>query len=261
MYIGRDDIAYIRESDIIRIRLRELEEQKTEFISIASHQLRTPLAIIRGYIELIESGAYGNIQTELSDVIQKISQKNEELIDLVESLLQIAEIDQDSLVLRKQTCDVLHIIKEATHALQGEMQKNSIELHVDIPDGSLYVDIDKDAFSIACTNILENAIKYAPQTQITLRVDITQTHIEIECIDKGIGFEIDEAKYIFSKFYRAKGARNAAVKGTGLGLYIARSIVELHGGYIHAKSPGVGAGSTFTIYLPIKNTEYNLYSN
>lgn len=243
--------------------IAELDEQKTEFVSIASHQLRTPLAIIRGYMELLESGAYGDASQDINLVLKDVNTANERLIELVDSLLHIAEIDQGRLHLQFQNTNLIQIIQSVYYELLPVAEKKKITLVWNGEVSSINLYIDEEKIRMVLFNLLENAIKYSDEGNVHIHIDHNPDAIVISIEDEGRGFSIEESDYIFQKFYRSAGARNMDISGSGLGLYIAKQIVEAHNGTIQVESKGIGNGSRFLINLPLErgyNAVYDMYS-
>ena len=234
-------------------RLQELDKQKTEFLSIASHQLRTPLSILKGYIELIKDGGYGKVTKETVQILKNMDDSNEHLIKLVDDFLNISRIEQGRTKYNFADFDLTHLIDGIIFELKkrGEDKGLGIEW------------LEKDPFKIVgdeekirhvIFNFVDNAIKYTEKGIIKVTVEETDGGIKVAVNDHGFGFEkVDEANF-FQKFYRGENVKGTNVTGTGLGLYVCRKFIEAHGGKVWAHSPGLGQGSEFGFWLPSKPT-------
>jgi signal transduction histidine kinase len=234
------------------IRLRELDELKTEFMSIASHQLRTPLSVIKGYISLIEDGAYGNINKKTGGILQKMYESNEHLIKLVDEFLNITRMEQGRLKYSFVKTDLSKLIQNAARELRVKIRGRQLSLvfHNNLKERT---DILLDAEKIyqVIYNFFDNAIKYTSKGSVDVFLEQEHSGLAVRVRDTGVGFDGDDGANFFQKFYRGKNVRNVeAVTGTGLGLYVARKFVEAHSGKIWARSKGVGKGSEFGFWLP-----------
>lgn len=229
----------------------DLEKKATEFISFASHQLRTPLGSIRWNLEMLLSGEYGQIPKNIKDILTQIYKSDLWMIDLVNDLLSVSRIDQGRVFDEPKPTDITQLIKAVASEIQVEAQKRSLvgELHFDkkpIPK----ITIDAKRFREVIHNLLTNAIKYNKEKgRITVAVKKGDNGIYISVSDTGVGISEHDRKHIFSKYFRAGNATRMTNEGTGLGLYIVKSYVQDWGGKISYEST-VGKGTTFTIQLP-----------
>jgi signal transduction histidine kinase len=243
-------------------QLRKLDNAKSEFISIASHQLRTPLTSIKGYTSLIMEGTYGKILPKVHDALNKIYLSNERLIDLVENLLSISRIESGRMEYKFQECQIEDTLKELmdTFALTARSRKMSLELK--LPEAPLpKINMDSGKIREVISNLMDNALKYTKRGGVSVRAELTTNNmqqttndnrvIRITIADTGIGIPKEELPYLFSKFSRGKDTSRLHVGGTGLGLYVGKSMVEAHHGKIWAESDGQDKGSRFIVELPV----------
>ena len=231
-------------------RLKELDELKTEFLSIASHQLRTPLSIIKGYSELLEDGAYGKTTKKMQEVLHNIDQSNEQLIKLVDEFLNISRIEQERTQYTFAKTDMSVLTNAVVTELKAKASTKGItlkkDMHANVPE--IVADADKVRHGVY--NFVDNAIKYSPaDTTITITVRKERQGVCVEVVDKGVGMSKKDIKNLFQKFYRSPDVMRD-FQGTGLGLYVVRKFIEAHGGRVWANSPGRGKGSTFGLFLP-----------
>ena len=244
--------ATIREIEMRR-EVERLSNAKSEFISIASHQLRTPLTAVKGYISMILEGTYGQLAEKQARPLENVYKSNERLIKLVNDLLSVSRIESGKLKLEPQKTSIEEIISNVVEELKIEAKKKNIYLNWEKPHKPLpkiLIDIDKTRQVIL--NIVDNAIKYTKQGGVTVSTKIQDSRLKIQVKDTGEGMTEKEISYLFESFSRGKAGTHLYSEGAGLGLYIARKFVEMHQGKIWAESKGKDKGSTFYIELPIK---------
>jgi signal transduction histidine kinase len=233
-------------------RLRELDRQKTEFVSIASHQLRAPVAAIRGYASMIEDGTYGKVPKTLVEPMGRVSESGRRLALMIDDFLNVSRIEQGRMVYDMKRLDLVSLVDTVYQEQRLSAEKKNLTCTFVSQTNALWVTGDEGKLKQIISNIVDNAIKYTKVGGVTVTVRGIDSHrsalVEIE--DTGIGIVPQEQEQLFHKFKRATNANEANVYGTGLGLYIAKEIVRGHNGWIHVSSPGVGKGSKFSIELP-----------
>jgi signal transduction histidine kinase len=233
--------------------LTQVEELKTNFLSMMSHDLKTPIARIQGMAETVlrEKGALSANQKE---ALRTIMGSSDELGQFIGSILDLSRIESKEVKLQKTSRDVNSILKEVIAKYQFNANEKNITLVPKLdPLFSLKMDVDliRQVFS----NLIENAIKYSPpNTNVIISSKEEGDQIKVAVTDSGPGIPQDEVDNIFLKFYRSKSAKASPIKGSGLGLYLAKYFVELHGGEINVQTPSNGGppnGSTFVVQLPV----------
>lgn len=252
-------------------KLRALDNAKSEFISIASHQLRTPLTAIKGFISLLTEGTYGDIPKNQMDVLSKIYISNERLITLVEDLLNISRIESGRMEFRFEPCQLADLCKELLDTFSFRIKNAGLYIDFKTSGQPLpEVFVDSSKIREVLSNLIDNAIKYTTKGGITVRLErIFPGDSVLEKInekgaarvivsDTGMGVPAEEMPYLFSKFSRGKDTNRLSVGGTGLGLYVGRSMVEANGGKIWVESEGAGKGSRFIVELPVEQNAENL---
>lgn len=233
--------------------LQELSDAKSEFVSIASHQLRTPLSIVKGFISLLKEGSFGSVTPKQTEILNKVFTTNEGMIRLVNDLLDVSRAEQGKLTYKFEKIDISDIIDAVAGDLTPSAKERNLTISWERPTKAIYVDADTDKIRNVIMNLLDNAIKYTEIGGISINVSQEGTSsdsVTIYMKDSGIGIGKDETENIFERFRRAEGGERVNATGTGLGLYIAKRIIEDHGGKITAESEGRGKGSTFIIQLP-----------
>jgi signal transduction histidine kinase len=236
-------------------RLEELDKQKSEFISIASHQLRTPLTAIRGYISLALEGSYGAIKgTPIEDIMQKMYTIDLRLSQLVEDLLNVSKIEAGRIQYKWESIALEMIAQELYDMFTVLAEKKGLKLHLVKPDTALpMMQLDMNKIKELLSNLIDNAIKYTEKGSVTIKVEQEGTLVRVIIQDTGIGISKEDADKLFGKFIRTETTQKMDSSGSGLGLFIGRTFVEGHGGRVYATSEGVGMGSSFIVELPLVN--------
>ena len=239
-------------------RLRVIDQQKTEFVSVASHQLRSPIAAIKGYSSMILEGSFGDIPDHLKEPLNRILESGNRIAIMVDDFLNVTRIEQGRMVYAMKRHDVRTLVKSVVDELQVVAENKGLAFeYAEQQSEPLCVNADEGKLKQIFSNLIDNAIKYTREGWIRVEVQQLPEHktIVVNISDSGIGIAPEEQAALFQKFNRASNANDASVYGTGLGLYIAREIMKAHNGWIHVSSPGVGLGSTFTDELPVATDE------
>ncbi len=236
-------------------RLEELDKQKSEFISIASHQLRTPLTAIRGYISLALEGAYGKVKgTPIEDIMNKMYTIDLRLSQLVEDLLNVSKIEAGKVQYKWESVTLDPIVSELYDMFAVLAEKKGLKLHMIKPETQLPVmKLDINKIKEILSNLIDNAIKYTEKGSVTIRVEQDATVARVVIEDTGIGISKEDALRLFGKFIRTETTQKMDAGGSGLGLFVGKTFVEGHGGRVYATSEGVGKGSSFIVELPLIN--------
>jgi signal transduction histidine kinase len=236
-------------------KLREMDNTKTEFISIASHQLRTPLTSIKGYVSLILEGSYGVFPETLRGALNNIYTSTERLIALVEDLLDVSRIESGRMVFDYSTFQIEDACKEIASSFSIKAGNKNLELKLELPEKTLSeVMTDRARLVEVISNLVDNAVKYTDHGGITMRVREKETKMQVEISDTGIGVPKTEIPYLFAKFSRGKDISRLNASGSGLGLHYAKKVIEALKGTVWVESEGEGKGSKFVVEFPIKNS-------
>jgi signal transduction histidine kinase len=232
--------------------LKALDRAKSEFVSIASHQLRTPLSAIKGYISMILEDSYGKLVDRVKTPLENVYKSNERLINLVNDLLCISRIESGKIELELEKSSIEEIVTGVVDDLKITAEKKKLYLKLERPTKLLpKIMLDKDKMRQAILNLVDNAIKYTQKGGITINIKIIDSKFQILIKDTGGGMSKEDLVKLFESFSRGIVGSQSYTEGTGLGLYIAKKFVEMHNGKIWAESPGLNKGSTFYIELPI----------
>ncbi|NCU41682.1 MAG: HAMP domain-containing histidine kinase [Candidatus Moranbacteria bacterium] len=235
-------------------KLKSLDRAKSEFISIASHQLRTPLTAIKGFISLILEGSYGDIDGSIRSALNKVYLSNERLIRLVEDLLSISRIESGRLEYKFRRWKLEDLVEDVADMFRLRARDAGLDFQVIAPREPIAeVYIDGDKIREVISNLIDNAIKYTKKGFVQVSVsqrDAEYVHVIIK--DSGVGVLAEDIPHLFEKFSRGKDTDQLHANGTGLGLYVGKQIVEAHGGKIHIFSGGENKGSTFILELSLR---------
>ncbi len=231
-------------------KLAQANKMKTEFVSIASHQLRTPLSAIRWTLNLIDDGRISN-PTDMATYLTIVKENNERMIRLVNDLLDVSRIEMGRLTFFPKQTNIYVLIEKIVKASAPFAQANNVTLSLEAPETLPNVLTDPEKISITLQNLIDNAIKYTKEKgEVKVSLETDNKFVKIAIKDKGVGIPASQQKHIFKKFFRSDNVMKNQTIGTGLGLFIARSIVEGHRGKIWFESKE-GEGTTFYLTLPI----------
>ncbi|MEK7535883.1 MAG: ATP-binding protein [Patescibacteria group bacterium] len=237
-----------QELGVANDKLRELDRQKSEFLSIASHQLRSPLTAIKGYSSMILEGSFGAIEAKMREAIERIYLSSERLVIIIEDFLNVSRIEQGRMQYDFSTVN----LEELTDGVIKELEPNITRAKLKISfnkksEGPFFTQADFGKVRQMVTNIIDNAVKYTPEGGITVSIEHNKEKrtILISIADTGIGIAPDVLPTLFQKFTRAKGANTVNTQGTGLGLYVVKKLMKAHKGNVWVDSLGIGKGSTF----------------
>ncbi|HEX8408614.1 MAG TPA: ATP-binding protein [Thermoanaerobaculia bacterium] len=229
--------------------LQELDRKKDEFLSVASHELRTPLTTIKGYTQLLAQTVNDLLPEERATYINAVLGEIERMMGLISELLDVSRIETNRLQIHPQSIRWLEFIHTRVSAFQ--VQHPNRKLRTAVSSDETIVVADPDRMRQVVDNLLSNALKYSAEgTDIDLSVQVEDGHMLTSVSDHGIGIPRDEIPQLFERFHRARNVSSRYYGGLGLGLYIARAIIEAHGGSISVQSVE-GEGSTFTMKLPV----------
>jgi len=233
-------------------RLRKLERQKSEFVSIASHQLRTPLTVIKGYTSMLLEGSFGALSEDAKKTTEKMFNASQRLVALVEDLLTISRIERGKIQYNFEKVDLSNIVKDAIKSKHADFEEKKLNITFQKEDSSspYFVLGDYAKLKQAIGNVFNNAIVYTPRgfVRVWLSRDEGLGIVRLSVSDTGIGMKAEQAKLLFSG-NKDKDPAEAAVL-SGIGTYIVGQIIGAHDGRVWADSPGVGGGTTVFIELP-----------
>lgn len=250
-------------------RLLELDKLKDEFVSLASHELRTPMVSIRNYIWMVLNGKGGKVNPKQREYLRRAYDSTSRLSRLVNSMLNLSRIESGRVILSVQQIDIRKVIRDVITeigvradqvgiklALRQQVQSVKTGESVQLPT----VLVDTDKIKEVLVNLIGNSLKFTPAGgTITISLAVERDYVWVRIVDTGVGLDKDQIPKLFQKFsmLRESYSTNATMaQGTGLGLYICKSIIELHGGKIWVESKGRGKGSSFTFTIPRYSEEH-----
>jgi two-component system CheB/CheR fusion protein len=234
-----------------RDQLKGLNDAKDEFIALASHQLRTPATAVKQYVGMLTQGYVGKLSVDQMSMLNLAYENNERQLEIIEDLLRVAKVDAGKVDLEKSSCDVVRQI-EVVIREQAILFKNrgqSVVLHK--PRKQVMAHIDSKLMLMVLENLLDNAGKYSPAgEQVTIDVEQNDMNTIVSIKDHGVGISESDREKLFKKFSRIDNPLSGSVKGTGLGLYWVKKVIDLHQGIIEVISK-LNEGSTFIVKVPL----------
>jgi two-component system phosphate regulon sensor histidine kinase PhoR len=233
--------------------LRRLEGVRRDFVANVSHELKTPLTVIRGIVETLLDDEDIEAATRVR-FLQKANVQTERISSIVTDLLRLVRLESEGAGGERETLDLREPVQASVRSLQPSADDKRIELRVDVSPDELLVDGDRNALRLIVDNILDNAVKYTSAGHVSVRLSRDADRALLEIADTGVGIAAVEQERIFERFYRVDKARSRELGGTGLGLSIVRNAVHAHGGVVQCVSE-LGRGSTFRVWIPLAGLE------
>ncbi|MEA1929376.1 MAG: ATP-binding protein [Patescibacteria group bacterium] len=244
---------------VLNEKLHEIDKQKTEFVSIASHQLRSPLTAIKGYSSMLLEGSFGNMEEKVKGAVSVVFESSQKLVSVIEDFLNVTRIELGSMKYNMADFDFRQMTERVVKELQMTAWRDRQEINLNIGEGDYKMNGDEGKLTQVIHNLVDNAIKYSEEGPIEVNLsrvttnpagaNETKSHFRLAIKDKGVGLAPEAIKRLFQKFGRGEHAGDVNAGGTGLGLFIAKQIVEAHNGRLWAESEGLGKGSTFIAEL------------
>jgi PAS domain S-box-containing protein len=234
-------------------REKMVEKMKTEFVSLAAHQLRTPLSAIKWTLRMLLDGDLGKITDEQGELVSKCYQSNERMIGLINDLLDITRIEEGRYIYGMVMSNMEDIIQFVINTYKEGAERKNIKINFKKSEDNIpKVNIDVEKMKLAIQNLIDNAVKYTPSGGVvTVSLKRGKKEVDVEVRDTGMGIPEDQSQRVFSKFFRGANAVRVDTEGSGLGLFLAKNIIEAHGGKIWFES-GEGVGTTFYFNIPLK---------
>lgn len=234
------------------LKLKELDKAKSEFLSIASHQLRTPISALKGYLSMMIDGDFGPVPEKIKKVAKDLFESSSRLARLVNIFLNVSRIESGRLKLEKHPLQITNLIDSVITELSQQASQKNLKISFNRPKRTApLVLADSDKLREVILNLVDNAIKYTPQGSISISLEHDNNFMTFISQDTGIGIDPVEAPNLFRKFVRGSGVAQIHTGGSGLGLFIAQKIIKEHGGAIWAESQGKDKGSTFKFTVPL----------
>lgn len=250
-----DDLNYLSivgaqtASAIEKARFYEEDQLKSEFVSIASHELLTPTAAIEGYLSMILEEKMAKVDPKAEEYLWKVYSSAQRLSKLVKDLLSVSRIEAGRIKIEPKVFDLAEVVQQQIDQLVVRAKEAGLKLEYKKPAKEIKVFADPERVAQAVVNLVGNSIKYTKKGSVTISIVDSAKFSEVQVTDTGIGIKEEDREHLFEKFHRVDSKETAGIIGTGLGLYITKSIIELMGGKIWVKST-VGKGSTFAFSIP-----------
>lgn len=226
-----------------------LERTKTDFLNLASHELRGPLTVLKGYVSTAREGEFGELPAEFAGRLPVVQSQLSRMEMLVEQMLETARLEAGNPEVRREPADLRRIVRNAlpTEVLEG----TDHQVEVEVPDAPVIADVDERRIEQVLHNLVDNALKYSdPPAHVHVRLTAAGGSAQVEVTDQGHGISPEDMDKLFSRFGRLVTDENSHIPGVGLGLFLGRAVARMHGGDLSAES-APGKGSTFTLTLPL----------
>lgn len=233
--------------------LQRLNRFKSLVLSMAAHDLRSPLTVVRGYADLLLKALDRGVAVDREAIVTILSQANRQN-EMITNLLNLDQIDRGQLVVTPIACDFVELVREVIKAVQPMAELNDVALGAELPGSAVMIQADPDRVRQILHNIIGNALKYTPEAgrvQIELQVD--QAAAVLRVADTGPGMTPDQISHLFQAYYRTDDARESQIEGSGLGLFIVKTLIDAQHGQVSVKSE-IDRGTTFTVRLPLAET-------
>lgn len=235
--------------------LKELDKAKDEFISMASHQLRTPLTSVKGYLSMVLEGEAGDITETQRDFLEYAFNGSQRMVGLIADLLNVSRMSAGRFMIETKSVDLAKMVTEEVNQLQPHAKEKGLTLSFTPPETAVpSMELDETKTRQVVMNFVDNAIYYTKAGSITVTLKVVGKRVEVRVADTGIGVPEDARKHLFTKFFRAGNAQATRPDGTGLGLFLAKRVIEDQGGTIIFESTE-GKGSTFGFSFPLKGAK------
>lgn len=239
-------------------QLVELNQAKEDFISIASHQLRTPATGVKQYLGMVVEGFVGDVPPAQLELLKQAYQSNERQLRIISDLLKVAQVDSGKLRVHLSSVDIPALLEDVIDELRGVNEAREQRTKLVVLKPVDHVEMDKDSMRMVFENIIDNASKYSPHgSQIDVKVSQDDALVTVEVQDSGVGISEEDVPRLFQKFVRFDNSVSTKVGGSGLGLYWAKRIIDMHGGRIEYRS-NKPTGSVFSVILPVRQQNSEL---
>jgi signal transduction histidine kinase len=247
--------ALSKNLEVANLRLLELDKQKTEFVSLASHQLRGPITAIKGYASMLNEGDYGALPVAAMEILGRVQKSAHDMAVLIGDYLDVTRIELGKVKFQPERFSMRDLLSEVEKELLPNTPKERVTLEIEEGADPRFVYADRNKVKQVVGNLIDNAVKYTPKGAVKVTLTRNGGYARMEVKDNGVGINKTSLPHLFQKFSRAQNASKSNIKGTGLGLYIAKTIADHHRGRLSAMSEGEGKGSTFIFELPLADEQ------
>ncbi len=242
-------------------QLKAIDERKSDFINIASHQLRTPTTAIKGYTALLLEGDYGEVPPKEREIIERMEGLADQNVKIIADMLNISRIEQNRMKYTFEKVEIAKFILDIIHTLKIKAEGKKLPLDYTFDktlndslttDAKVYAQVDKTLLAQVFENVIDNSVKYTNKGGVNIDIKLEGKKLTFKCKDTGIGIDKESIATLFKKFGRSKNAQASGIEGTGIGLYIAKEIMEKHHGDITITSEGENKGSESVVTLEVE---------
>ena len=235
-------------------RISALEKAKGEFLNLASHELRAPMTVIKGYLTMLDAGSLGEMPPKAASIFPMLVAKSDEITSMLEQMIEASRLEDGRMALRKQRLDIVQLTEDAIRGMEP-LLADKRKIAFDKPPAEVWADVDPDRYQIVVRNLISNAVKYSPAgSDVAVRLAPDSTYAALEVKDQGVGIATEDQARLFTRFGRIENKSTTHVSGTGLGLWLSREIARMHDGDLTVDSE-VGKGSTFKLEIPIDSKD------
>ena len=229
--------------------LEQLNHFKTHLLALTSHQLKTPLGIIRGYSVLLREGFYGELSTKQKEVLAKMEFAAEDLVNLVDNVIDLRKVEEGRIEYQMNRLDFARVARQAGDELGHMASSKGLNLSFEGPDHEIFVNGDAQKLRHVIQNLVDNAVKYTDAGSVKVKVEEQGDQVIFSVADSGVGIPQDVMPFLFQEFVRDERVKQS-IRGSGLGLFVAKTFIDAHKGKIWAESEGERKGSTFKFSIP-----------
>lgn len=233
-------------------QLKKMDKQKSEFINLASHQLRGPVASLKGYSSMILEGSYGPISKKIEGVVTRLSQSSNALALIIDDFLNLSRIERGKIEFNFTEGNLKEVVDSAVEELKQKALDKKLKLTFTAKKGNYILNMDAEKVRQIVSNLIDNSIKYTPKGSIKVHLSEDAGKVLLEVTDTGIGVPPQDMDKLFKKFSRLANANEENIQGTGLGLYLAKEVMNAHNGKIWIESEGQDKGSSFFVEFKTK---------
>lgn len=248
MLLLLNHFRFVQYASLFR-KLKEVDQLKTDFLSVATHELRAPMTVIRGSIDNVIDGIFGDIPEKAKESLKTSAQQTERLTNLVNDLLNVSRIEQGKISFNLTEVDASKMVNFVTNQFTKRAAEKNMKIEVRVPDTPLFITADEGRYQEILTNLIDNAIKYSERGEVTVSLSEEEGMVTTSVRDTGIGMNSEARERLFTRFYRVQNDKTRNIGGTGLGLWIIKQYVEKMDGKIIVESME-GVGTEFRVRLP-----------
>jgi signal transduction histidine kinase len=234
-----------------RAKLEELNHFKSHLLALTSHQMKTPLGIIRGYTALLREGFYGTMDERAKEVVGKIEFAAEDLVNLVDNVMDLRKLEEGKVEYHMEDVDFIKLARQASEELGHMATSKGLNLSFEAPSGEIIVRGDEQKLRHVIQNLVDNAVKYTEKGFVHVKVEEKEGNAVLSVADSGIGIAEGVRPLLFEEFVRDERVKQE-IRGSGLGLHVAKLFTEAHQGKVWVESEGEGKGSVFYLSVPVR---------